>query len=85
VQLVEGENINSRLWALIKRATERGEDLHPTLHSPAERRSPSQQRDTLQSSSWSHDGDTARDRSFRKTVVVGDLPFYFVAEVNRCI
>ncbi len=28
--IVDGENINSRLWALIKRATERGEDLHTT-------------------------------------------------------
>ena len=27
---VDGENINSRLWALIKRATERGEELHTT-------------------------------------------------------
>ena len=28
--IVDGENINSRLWALVKRATERGEDLHTT-------------------------------------------------------
>lgn len=28
--IVDGENINSRLWALIKRATERGEDVHTT-------------------------------------------------------
>ncbi|MEZ5167002.1 MAG: hypothetical protein R2695_11140 [Acidimicrobiales bacterium] len=28
--IVDGENINSRLWALIKRATERGEELHTT-------------------------------------------------------
>ena len=28
--IVDGESINSRLWALIKRATERGEDLHTT-------------------------------------------------------
>lgn len=28
--IVDGENLNSRLWALIKTATERGEDLHTT-------------------------------------------------------
>ncbi len=28
--IADGENINSRLWALIKRAAERGEDLHTT-------------------------------------------------------
>ena len=28
--IVDGENVNSRLWALIKRATERGEELHTT-------------------------------------------------------
>ncbi len=28
--IVDGESLNSRLWALIKRATERGEDLHTT-------------------------------------------------------
>lgn len=28
--IVDGENVNSRLWALIKRATERGEHLHTT-------------------------------------------------------
>ena len=28
--IVDGENLNSRLWALIKRATERGDDLHTT-------------------------------------------------------
>lgn len=28
--IVDGENVNSRLWALMKRATERGEDLHTT-------------------------------------------------------
>jgi hypothetical protein len=28
--IVDGENVNSRLWALIKRATERGDDLHTT-------------------------------------------------------
>ena len=28
--IVDGENINSRLWALIRRATERGEDVHTT-------------------------------------------------------
>ena len=28
--IVDGENLNSRLWALIKRATERGEELHTT-------------------------------------------------------
>lgn len=26
----DGENINSRLWAVIKRAAERGEDIHTT-------------------------------------------------------
>lgn len=26
----DGENLNSRLWALIKRATERGDELHTT-------------------------------------------------------
>ena len=28
--IVDGERLNSRLWALIKRATERGEELHTT-------------------------------------------------------
>ena len=28
--ILDGENLNSRLWALIKRATERGNDLHTT-------------------------------------------------------
>lgn len=28
--IVDGENLNSRLWAIIKRATERGEELHTT-------------------------------------------------------
>ncbi len=28
--IVDGENVNSRLWALIKRATQRGDDLHTT-------------------------------------------------------
>lgn len=28
--IADGENLNSRLWALIKRASERGEDLHTT-------------------------------------------------------
>ena len=28
--IVDGENLNSRLWALIKKATERGENLHTT-------------------------------------------------------
>lgn len=28
--IADGENLNSRLWALIKRAAERGEDLHTT-------------------------------------------------------
>lgn len=28
--IVDGENVNSRLWALIKRATDRGDDLHTT-------------------------------------------------------
>lgn len=28
--IVDSENLNSRLWALIKRAIERGEDLHTT-------------------------------------------------------
>jgi hypothetical protein len=28
--IIDGEKLNSRLWALIKRATERGEDLHTT-------------------------------------------------------
>ena len=28
--IVDGENVNSRLWALIQRATERGDDLHTT-------------------------------------------------------
>lgn len=28
--IVDGENVNSRLWALIRRATERGEELHTT-------------------------------------------------------
>lgn len=28
--IVDGQNINTRLWALIKRATERSEDLHTT-------------------------------------------------------
>ncbi|WP_420620451.1 twitching motility protein PilT [Candidatus Poriferisocius sp.] len=28
--IVDGENLNSRLWAMIKRAAERGEDLHTT-------------------------------------------------------
>lgn len=28
--IVDGENLNSRLWALIKRATERGSELHTT-------------------------------------------------------
>ncbi len=28
--IVDGETVNSRLWALIKRATERGDELHTT-------------------------------------------------------
>jgi hypothetical protein len=28
--IVDGDNINSRLWALLKRASERGEELHTT-------------------------------------------------------
>ena len=28
--IVDGEKLNSRLWALMKRATERGDDLHTT-------------------------------------------------------
>jgi len=28
--IVDGENLNSRLWALIRRASERGEELHTT-------------------------------------------------------
>lgn len=28
--IVDGDNPNSRLWALIKRATERGDELHTT-------------------------------------------------------
>lgn len=28
--ILDGDRINSRLWALVKRATERGEDLHTT-------------------------------------------------------
>lgn len=28
--IVDGEHVNSRLWALVKRATERGEELHTT-------------------------------------------------------
>ena len=28
--IVDGERVNSRLWALIKRAIERGDDLHTT-------------------------------------------------------
>ncbi len=28
--ILDSENLNSRLWALIKRATERGDDLHTT-------------------------------------------------------
>ncbi len=28
--IVDGERVNSRLWALIKRATERGDGLHTT-------------------------------------------------------
>jgi predicted nucleic acid-binding protein len=28
--IVDGEKLNSRLWALIKRATERGDELHTT-------------------------------------------------------
>ncbi len=28
--IIDGENLNSRLWALIKRATERGDELHTT-------------------------------------------------------
>jgi len=28
--IVDGENLNSRLWALIKRSVERGEDLYTT-------------------------------------------------------
>jgi predicted nucleic acid-binding protein len=28
--IVDGNKVNSRLWALIKRATERGQDLHTT-------------------------------------------------------
>lgn len=28
--IVDGEKVNSRLWALIKRAAERGEELHTT-------------------------------------------------------
>ena len=29
--IVDAENVNSRLWAIIKRATERGDELHTTL------------------------------------------------------
>ena len=28
--IIDGENLNSRLWALVKRATERGDELHTT-------------------------------------------------------
>jgi hypothetical protein len=28
--IIDGDNLNSRLWALIKRATERGDELHTT-------------------------------------------------------
>ncbi|MEM8904805.1 MAG: PIN domain nuclease [Actinomycetota bacterium] len=28
--IVDGEHVNSRLWALVRRATERGEELHTT-------------------------------------------------------
>ncbi len=28
--IVDGENLNSRLWALIKRAAQRGDELHTT-------------------------------------------------------
>lgn len=28
--IVDGEHVNSRLWALVKRAVERGEELHTT-------------------------------------------------------
>ena len=28
--IVDGENVNSRLWALIKRGVERGDELHTT-------------------------------------------------------
>ena len=28
--IADGENVNSRLWALVKRATERGDELHTT-------------------------------------------------------
>ena len=28
--IVDGENVNSRLWALIKRCAERGDELHTT-------------------------------------------------------
>ena len=28
--IVDGQNVNSRLWALIKRATERGDEVHTT-------------------------------------------------------
>jgi len=28
--IADGENLNSRLWALIKRALERGDELHTT-------------------------------------------------------
>ena len=28
--IIDGENLNSRLWALIKRATERADELHTT-------------------------------------------------------
>ena len=28
--IIDGENVNSRLWALIKRASERGDELHAT-------------------------------------------------------
>lgn len=28
--IADGENVNSRLWAIVRRATERGEDLHTT-------------------------------------------------------
>ena len=28
--IVDGENLNSRLWAIIRRATERGDELHTT-------------------------------------------------------
>ena len=28
--IVDGENVNSRLWAIVKRASERGDELHTT-------------------------------------------------------